>query len=281
MTRFLYLSDTHWGVDAPGYTMQAAQPNALPQLLAALEEWMVAHGPVDFILHGGDMIDSTSEENIGRAAELFRLSVPVYLCLGNHDLTRADALDMWLDRAPHFFVDAPNFVLEMSDCLLHVVPNQWGAAPYFWNGVQEPHFLPDQRQALAAGLGRSRDKVHVLSTHSPFCGVPAEQTGFDAPFHQPPPEFIEQGQALFDAHAHLRCALGAHSHINTCVARGGQYLVTSSSFVETPFDFKCVDIAAGRLSMKTHSLVDQVDFPARYDYGKTFVQGRARDRAID
>ena len=48
---------------------------------------MDAHGPVDFVLHGGDMIDSTREEHIDRAAEMFRLSVPVYLCLGNHDLT--------------------------------------------------------------------------------------------------------------------------------------------------------------------------------------------------
>lgn len=280
MTRFIYLSDTHWGVDAPGYTMQTAQPNELSQLLGALEAWIESHAPIDFVLHGGDMIDSTSAENIGRVAELFRLSVPVYLCLGNHDLTRADAVDMWLDLAPHFFIGGPDFALETPDCLLHVVPNQWGAEPYFWNGVQEPHFLPDQEQSLAAGLGRDRDKVHVLSTHSPFFGVPPEQTGFDAPFHQPPQSFVDCGQALFAAHAHLRCVLGAHSHINTCVARADQYLVTSSSFVETPFDFKCIHIADGHLSMATHSLAGRIDLPASYDYEKTFVQGRACDRLI-
>ena len=280
MTRFIYLSDTHWGVDAPGYTMQASQPTMLPQLLDALGEWIGEHGPVDFVLHGGDMVDSTSAENIERAAEHFQLPVPVYLCLGNHDLTRADAVDMWLDLAPQFFIDSPNFTLETPDVLLHVVPNQWGSAPYFWNGVQLPHFLPEQEVFLSTALKRRPDKVHVLSTHSPFCGVPIDQTGFDGPFHQPPLDFVERGRGLLHAHSHLHALLGAHSHINTCIAQGNGHFVTTSSFVEVPYDFKCVEIADGRLSMTTHSLDRSVDFCASYDYEKTFVQGRACDRAF-
>ena len=49
MTRFVYLSDTHCGIETPGYSMQASQPSRLPELLAALEAWMDAHGPVDFV----------------------------------------------------------------------------------------------------------------------------------------------------------------------------------------------------------------------------------------
>lgn len=280
MTRFLYLSDTHWGVDAPGYTMQSSQPKTLPQLLSGLEAWIEINGPVDFVLHGGDMIDQTSAEDIDRAAALFALSVPVYLCLGNHDLTREGALDLWLARAPQFFIDGPNFTLETPDLLLHVVPNQWGPEPYWWNGVQVPHFLPEQEAFLVAALARRVDKMHVLSTHSPFCGVPAEQTGFEEPFHQPPQDFVERGQELLKACPHLGGLLGAHSHINTCVTQGPQRLVTSSSFVEVPFDFKCFEVAEGRLSMSTHSLGGTVDSTASYNYEKTFVQGRACDRAF-
>ena len=278
MTRFIYLADTHWGVETPGYTMQESQPARLPELLAALEAWMATHGSVEFVLHGGDMIDSTSEEHIDRVAELFRLSVPVYLCLGNHDLTREGAAQMWLDQAPHLFLGGANFTVETPDCFLHVVPNQWGPDPYVWNGVQKPHFLPEQDRLIESGLTRDDHRLHILSTHSPFCGVPADQTGLLDPFHSPPQDFFERGQALSRAHRHLRCVLGAHSHINTCVAAQDAHFVTTSSFVEVPFDFKCFDIVDGYLSMTTHSLADHMEGAAGYNYEKTFVQGRACDR---
>ena len=281
MTRFIYLSDTHWGVAAPGYTMQHAQPYKLPELLVALEEWIAKHGPVDFVLHGGDMIDSTSEENIDYVAQTFQLSVPVYLCLGNHDLTSSDAVEMWLDRTPNFFIGGPNFTLETSDCLLHIVPNQWGPVPYYWNGVQEPHFSTVQERFLIDGLGRDSHRVHILSTHSPFYGVPVDQTGLNQLFHHPPQAFVDRGQSLLKTHSNLLFILGAHSHINTCIEQDGRHLVTSSSFVEVPFDFKFINISDGHITMTTYCLVDHIDGAASYDFGKTFVQGRVCDRTIE
>jgi len=50
---------------------------------------------IDFILHGGDMIDSTTEDHIVAATNAFDLAVPVYLCLGNHDLTTPDAAEQY------------------------------------------------------------------------------------------------------------------------------------------------------------------------------------------
>lgn len=281
MTRFVYLSDTHWGIEKPGYTMQESHPPQLPHLLARLEEWVVAHGPIDFVLHGGDMIDSTSVEHIARAAELFQLSLPVYLCLGNHDLTCADALDMWLREAPQFFgTGGVNFSVETDDALIHIAPNQWGPEPYFWNGVQEPHFLAAQERFIAEALARNPEKVHVFSTHSPVCGVPCAQTGYEEPYHSPPSAFVEQVDMWARAHPQLACVLGAHSHINSHVEVEGTHYVTSSSFSEVPFDFKLFEIGDGRLSMQTLNLAEQVDFPICYDYDKTFVQGREKDRSI-
>jgi DNA repair exonuclease SbcCD nuclease subunit len=281
MTKFVYLSDTHWGIEKPGYTMQDSHPPQLPQLLAELEEWMAANGQVDFVLHGGDMIDSTSAENIARAAEHFQLSVPVYLCLGNHDLTRAGALDMWLREAPQFFgAGGANFSVETDDVLLHIAPNQWGPEPYFWNGVQEPHFLAEQERFIEQALQENTDKVHILSTHSPVCGVPQEQTGYDEDFHSPPEVFAGRMAEWARQSAHLACVLGAHSHINTRVEQDDIHYVTSSSFVEVPFDFKLFEIDEGRVLMTTESLLERVGFSTQYDYGKTFVQGRKKDRTI-
>ncbi len=280
MTRFIYLSDTHWGTAQMGYCQQPDYAQNLPQILAALEQWIAKNGAVDFVLHGGDMIDSTSGENIQRAAELFRLSVPVYLCLGNHDLTCANALEMWLELAPPFFADGPNFSVETDDCLLHIAPNQWGPEPYFWNGVQEPHFLAEQQQFLRAALERVSEKVHLFSTHSPVCGVPTTQTGFEEPYHNPPEDFAAGISELTHTRAHLACVLGAHSHINSHVERDGTHFISSSGFAETPFDFKLFEIEDGRVTMSTMNLLPQVDFVAEYDFDKTFVQGRKVDRSF-
>ncbi len=39
------------------------------------------------------------------AADTFRLSVPVVLALGNHDVTERDAAALWLSEARRFFPD--------------------------------------------------------------------------------------------------------------------------------------------------------------------------------
>ncbi len=160
-------------------------------------------------------------------------------------------------------------------------PNQWGPVPYCWNGMQEPHFSTKQEHIINDGLARDPHRVHVLSTHSPFHGVPVDQTGLNQLFHHPPQAFVKQGQSLLKAHSNLLCILGAHNHINTCVEQDGGHLVTSSSFVEVPFDFKFINISDGHITMTTHCLVDQIDVAVNYDFGKTFVQGRICDRTIE
>ena len=58
-------------------------------MLECLDKWIQSHPGIDFVLHGGDMVDLATVENIRAARDLFSLSVPVYLCLGNHDMTDA------------------------------------------------------------------------------------------------------------------------------------------------------------------------------------------------
>ena len=96
MTKFLYIADTHLGANPMGYQKQRGYPERLPEILACLRAWLADEGGVDFILHGGDMVDSATADHIREAAEVFRFPVPVYLCLGNHDLTGEGSLDDWL-----------------------------------------------------------------------------------------------------------------------------------------------------------------------------------------
>lgn len=281
MTRLLYMADTHLGASPMGYQQQKGYPERLPEILGAVAEYVAADGGVDFVLHGGDMVDAATDANIAHAAETFDLPVPVYLCLGNHDLTTPDALDRWLRRAPDFFPNgSPEYTIATDDCVVHVAPNHWGETPYYWGDTQNAHFSAEQSACLASDLDTTPGRPHILMTHSPVHGLPVEQTGLPEPHHPPAASFTEAVTSLAREHPTLRCVLGAHNHMNMRVERGGVEYVTVSALIETPFEMKILDIEPGRMSMETVSLAADPGFRGEYDHAKAYVQGRPVDRSF-
>ncbi len=280
MTRVLYISDTHWGSGDSGYTMQPKYDEKLPVLLVRLMAWIEENGPVDFLLHGGDVIHETEDSSIQAAAEHFDLPLPIHLCLGNHDLTAQGSVDTWMRLAPQFFLgDATDFTIDTDDCMIHVIPNQYGTTPFLWDQTQDPHFLPAQIQNLEQRLELASDTTHLILTHSPVLDVDRQQSGLHKPFHQPPESFTTCVMGLVDKYG-VTCVLGAHSHVNMKRELNGVNYITVSSFVETPFEFKLFEVTSDSVSMKTHNLLDRIDFRADYNWDNTFVQGRACDRSF-
>ena len=281
MTRFLYIADTHLGANHMGFQQQQGYPEKLPEILSALGRHLAMSGGIDFILHGGDMINATTKETIITAAKTFDLAVPVYLCLGNHDLTTTDAIDLWLRVAPQFFIGGtPDYTLVTEDCVIHVTPNHWDDLPFYWGGVQKPHFSPVQTERLARELSMRPDLPHVILTHSPVFGLPQAQTGLPTPYHCPEASFTAEITALAAKHTHIRCVLGAHNHLNMRLDSGGVEYVTVSSLVETPFEFKLFEVQPQQMKMTTLSLGDALAFDSAYDATKAFVQGRDSDRSF-
>lgn len=282
MAKFIYIADSHFAVAPMRYQQQRGYPEKTGEIVALLDDWIRRDGDIDFVLHGGDMIDSTSKKNILGAKEMFRFSVPVYLCLGNHDLTESDAVKMWLDLAGEFFPDnGTDYSLRCGGCVIHVVPNQWGQTPWYWRDEMKAHFLADQLARLRSALDDDGDATHILSTHSEVLAIPPEQTGFDAPYHVPAEDFTQTVLKLIREHPRIRCVLSAHNHINMNVKKAGVHFVTPGAFIETPFDFKLIEANAKTLKMSTISLADFAEFKTDYDFNKTFVQGRETDRSFE
>lgn len=281
MTRFIYFSDTHIGNTPVVYQQQPSFPDRIEALVAALEAWIAARGDIDFVIHGGDMVNGATRENIQRANNIFNLSVPLFLCLGNHDLSAPDSLDIWMSEAQGFFANAsPNFMIEHDNGRICVMPNQWGETPYRWDQEQRPHFTPDQFSWLDQETSPGAD-FQIFVTHSPVQGIPTAQSGFSAPYHCPPEGFVADVTRVSAMSPSLRCVAGAHNHINSCVESGGIHFFTVSSFVEAPFEFKLVEVDQQGIRMTTHNLASAVSFDDNYDFDKTFIQGRARDRACE
>jgi hypothetical protein len=279
--KFIYIADSHCGANPQRYHQQRVYTEKLPEIVDALKQFIAAEGDIAFVLHGGDMIDVTTLENIQLAAQLFDFDIPVYLCPGNHDLTTPDALQMWLQHAPQFFPGGgPEYSVFAEDCAIHVAPNQWGGAPYYWEEEQRPHFLPAQKAFLETALASATDRPHLLLTHAPVFDLPSEQTGLNAPLHAPNPAFNSAICDLAARHSHLRCVLGAHSHLNMCAQHENAYFVTVSALVETPFECKLFEVTRESISMRTITLGNRMGDLGEYNFEKTHVQGRAVDRAF-
>jgi DNA repair exonuclease SbcCD nuclease subunit len=266
-----------------GYNQQPRYADRISELVQLLDAWIAAQDPpIDFVLHGGDMIDATNPRNIRRAKQAFSLTVPVYLCLGNHDLTTPDALDLWLSLAPEFFCDAqPVYTLANGSWMLHIVPNQWCETPFYWRDVQRPHLLPDHWAHLASALFAYPDRQHLLCTHAEVLAVPADQVGRSQPYHPPLAGYATEVRDLATRHSHLRGVLSGHSHVNTHGMAAQAHAITGSAFSETPFEFKDVVVGHEHFTMRTVPLLPAASFKADYNWDRTFVQGRHCDRGFE
>ena len=282
MTKIIYICDTHAAAEQPGYFQQKPYPEKLAPLLKLLDRWISERGDINLIVHGGDMVDKATTTNIRNAAALFQLSIPLCLCLGNHDLTAPNALDLWLDQAPQFFRSgSATYSIHCDDCILHVVPNQWCSTEYFWESEQDCRLTQKQTAFLEDALRRHPDRVHLLFTHSAVFGVPAEQTGFTGPIHEPGRSFSGAITGLACRYPQLKSVFSGHSHINTHSGDNGAHYVTASSFTEAPFEFKLIEAAPEKLRMTTITLGARLESYIEYDFNKTYVQGRALDREFE
>ncbi|MHC4885923.1 MAG: metallophosphoesterase family protein [Planctomycetota bacterium] len=282
MTTFLYIADSHIGAGADGYTQQQRYHEETPLIVEALREEILEAGDIDFVLHGGDMIERTSDELIAAAQSQFSLPVPLHLCLGNHDMTEQGAVKRWIQGAPEFFAGSkePIYSLTMTDCVIHVAPNHWEEEPYLWKSQQDAHFSPEQIQQLGEALSRSTHLPHILLTHSPAYGLPTEQTGLAEPFHPGKEAVANELSRLSSRHPNLKCILGAHTHMNMRLNVAGVEYVTVSSLTETPFECKRFQVSDQALSMTTLSLAPRLSFQTNYEAERHYVQGRPVDRTF-
>lgn len=280
--KFIYIADTHIGCrDGVGYQKQQRYGGAcMEELFNVLGDWLREQGDVDFVLHGGDVVDEGTSENRARTRDFFgKMPCPVYVTLGNHDMTEPDACERWLETAPELF---PGGSTEASfvcgGVRFDMITSHWGKTKYFWDPAeaQLPWFSEEQLEILRSGPVAP---WRVVVSHAPPCGVPPEQTGFENPVHRPGGNFEAVVEALCAEHVPVLW-LGAHNHMNLLSKTGRTRRVTCSALTETPFEFKLFEFGGGRASMKTISLRDRVSFPSRYDEAKAYVQGRPCDRAF-
>ena len=279
--KFLYITDTHiGGSDTKGYMQQKRYLTYLDELVTIFAEWIEKQGDVDFVIHGGDIVEKSSLENISAAGKLFqKLPCPTYCTLGNHDLTEDNSIATWLSQAPEFFnANSVDFSFLCDNVKLDFVSSHWGKKVYFWNPDEEqrPYLLSNQ----TVGLETEGDfRCKILITHAPVFGLPCGQTGLNEALHPPIGNFSDVVHELAKKHEIL-LVLGAHTHMNMHLCKDGVHYVTASAFSEMPFEFKVFELNSDIFSMETVNLADKISFKTNYNFNKTHIQGRSCDRSF-
>lgn len=290
MSKFIHITDSHWGVDATkfntvNYHIQQGYPDQAQEIVDALCRY-IEKEEIDFIVHSGDITDDGSVQQIELCKKLFaNIPVPLYLCLGNHDVMDLEARTRWLEKAPEFFPgDSVDFTVQTDDCHLHFVPNQWtpGASDYYWKDVQHAGLAPQQLEFLQTALAKNRDVYHCVVTHSPVHAIDEGQMGPAMGRHAANDDFIAHFARLSEQFPHLRVVISGHSHHNMYVNEHDCHFVSTSALLESPFDCKIFNFnnAAKTIDMYAHSLAADVSFATSYDHNKNYAQGRMWDRSF-
>jgi 3',5'-cyclic-AMP phosphodiesterase len=279
--KFIYLADTHiGGSDSEGYYKQPRYLRYFQQIIKCLKDYIENTGDIDFIIHGGDMVDETTPESIKAAADFFdQLPCPTYLVLGNHDLTEPDSVAMWLKQAPQLFTNgATDFRLIKDGVQLDALLCNWGKTSAYWN-PEEPQipWLSEKQLQQIADLDHDCYR-QIIVTHSPVYGLPPEQHGGTEPLHPPAGNLQARLSPVLN---NTSLVLGAHNHMNMALLKDNRYYVTTAALSEMPFEFKIIEVTRQKLAMQTIDLSALVPFHGKYDFNATYVQGRTCDRKIE
>lgn len=230
------------------------------------------------------MVETATPQMIEQAiADWATLSVPVYLALGNHDLTTYGALDLWFKFGGHLFEEeSPLYTLDLGDGIIHVVPTQWGSRPYYWDGeMPQACLYPEQLAELESRLAGHYHIPQILCCHVAPMGIPAAQLGVGTDFDTPPAAYRQALQDLCKAYPSLHVILSGHSHVNSLGTLEHTHWIMASSFSESPFEFKDIEITEKGITIRTVSLFHDLNWRARYDFDAAYVQGRPCDRALE
>lgn len=211
--RFWHLSDTHWKVDYAN-SMFASIPglsdirSGLERVIDALD---ASEDRPDFIVISGDLAHEGSVEDYRSLSEtLFRIDVPVFVALGNHDRRAPFRVGFLGEEASGHSYDHVETVGEYRIALLD------SSVPGSELGDVDESQLAWLRSVLAQPFGRG---TLLVMHHPPSFGGAGLGHGIPNP------------DALFDAirGGDVVAILSGHTHTNAVSSFGGIPHLTAPS----------------------------------------------------
>ncbi len=279
--RFAYLTDTHLGAAKEiGWHMQ---PRIADQgeLLKNLSRWL-KNNDVAFVVHGGDMIDHGSLEEINQASEWYsQLDCPVYLCLGNHDLALPESIEHWRQARGGFLPGGQDcFSVDAGAAVLLVMSHHWDSEVDFqWRGSSEPRLDQRQEDLLRAMLDQANRPV-IAVTHAPLNDVSAEQRGEAGAFHLPDASYLAVWKRMAQEYSNLHLVLSGHNHVHSQHDHGSFISCTTAAFGELPAQLRLVTVGSQLIDIKTIALAEALGLSGELNPELAWCIGLERDQSL-
>ena len=276
MSRFLYLTDSHLGAAREGFCQTVRLPQLTTRLFARLASWLQAN-PVDFIVHGGDLTDRGTADQIITADGLFaHLDTPTFLCLGNHDLAQEESLKNWFTLARAFFpTGEATYRLVFDHFILLVVAHHWRPdRDFYWtaDGPMIPR-LGESLEGRIEGVLAQADRPVIVALHAPLNAIPGAQAGRPADIHEPDPVLPPYFRGLGRRYPRLKLVLAGHNHANTLVDQGSFVSMTTAAQLEAPFEARLIEVDTQAIQVRTLSLAQELGMPVTVPPGTEWAGG--------
>lgn len=286
--KIVFATDLHLGAAEGDFHQQAYWAEGLPHLVECLVD-RLQRWKADMLLLGGDLVGDVSPQRILQCVDLLRrIELPTFVCLGNHDLSCADAISLWRDALARWpsarLADA---AVSFPACDLILLNNHWiddlagqRRPELRWRrgSPNHPCLTAGQiqwlDQALVSGPAK---RPAIVAVHADLDALPPELTGLPQPIHVPPADYADAFNAVADRHPRLRLVLNGHNHATHALRQGRRAHMTCGSMSEFPFYVRLVEVTADAIDVTTRSLCDP---PAdlRIDPGAAWVLAREQDR---
>lgn len=283
--KIVYIADTHQGAGQTGFQQQPRRMDLTEPVFAGLRRH-IRENKVDLVIHGGDLTDHGTGEEIQQAVALLKgLGAPVAYCLGNHDLAMPDSFACWNGmggRDSGLWAANRTIPLEGLDVIL--VNNAWlvdSDIGMYWKsqkGWQE-RLAAESHAWLESALAGDSDRPAVLVFHTPPDPIPPRLTGLPEPIHGAYPPYVAEWEALLTSHPRVKLVLNGHNHATVATCHAGRVHLTVSSLLEAPFEFRVVSWEDRSMSVDT---VAAIEMPpdAAYDSQRAWVNGQPGDRRL-
>ena len=280
--KFIFLSDTHFGgKNLSGYQLQPRYVENGEQLFAALAR-LAAKENIDFIIHGGDLTENSTADEITYASKLAarHLPIPMYLTLGNHDVMTSNCDELWLKYGKRFFPqNTLDTTLYFENIRIDILSLYLGREKRHWEREkgQFPHLADEHWTRLRSGT-QNLPRIIVLHYHA----RPAmpQDTGLEKPIIIPENNFSAAADEIIDEFKPVML-LGGHCHLNLFDMLGNTAAFTASAFCEAPFECKIIELANDKFIVKTVPLGNDAGFDYLYYSEKAYIQNRPEKRNFE
>jgi hypothetical protein len=247
LTTFAFITDTHLcETGRPEWMNRKMSGITAPTFENTLRS--LAGEGVSFVLHGGDMTEGAQREEFALFGQVVKnAGVPVYGCLGNHDVyhpsSRADALELLPAQFPG---GATDYVLDREPLRFLVLDEDIGKTE---TREAKRDWL---RKTLAADTATP---TVVVWHYAPFNRGGASSCGFRLP------DWSKMGKEslldLLTAAPNVIATLNGHDHWDEVNRRGSIVHIQNAAFVEWPNSYRVFRVYADRMEWEVRQVANR------------------------